>query len=80
MRLAHLIGPKIRDLLHDDPEQVGQLLEEVHPEDLADDAAAADQAPGSILPPARRPSSPASWTCSASSSTSGSRRSSWRSS
>lgn len=36
MRLAHLIGPEIRDLLRDNPEEVRGLLEEVHPEDLAD--------------------------------------------
>ena len=36
MRLAHLIGPEIRDLLRDNPEEVRDLLEEVHPEDLAD--------------------------------------------
>jgi magnesium transporter len=36
MRLAHLIGPEIRDLLRDNPEELKELLEEVHPEDLAD--------------------------------------------
>ncbi|MCU0691414.1 MAG: magnesium transporter [Polyangiaceae bacterium] len=36
MRLAHLIGPEVRDLLRNSPEEVGELLEEVHPEDLAD--------------------------------------------
>lgn len=36
MRLAHLIGPEIRDLLRDNPEDVKELLEEIHPEDLAD--------------------------------------------
>lgn len=36
MRLAHLIGPEIRDLLRDNPEDVQELLEEIHPEDLAD--------------------------------------------
>ena len=36
MRLAHLIGPEIRDLLRNSPGEVGALLEEVHPEDLAD--------------------------------------------
>ena len=36
MRLAHLIGPEIRDLLRNSPGEVGSLLEEVHPEDLAD--------------------------------------------
>lgn len=36
MRLAHLIGPELRDLLREDPEQVAELLEEVHAEDLAD--------------------------------------------
>jgi magnesium transporter len=36
MRLAHLIGPEMKDLLHEDPEQVVDLLDEVHAEDLAD--------------------------------------------
>jgi magnesium transporter len=36
MRLAHLIGPEIHDLLRDNPEDVRELLEEIHPEDLAD--------------------------------------------
>ncbi len=36
MRLAHLIGPEIRDLLRSNPSEIGELLDEVHPEDLAD--------------------------------------------
>jgi magnesium transporter len=36
MRLAHLIGPELRDLLRDNPEEIAALLDEVHPEDLAD--------------------------------------------
>ncbi|HQB45093.1 MAG TPA: magnesium transporter, partial [Polyangiaceae bacterium] len=36
MRLAHLIGPEIHDLLRDNPEDVRELLDEIHPEDLAD--------------------------------------------
>ncbi len=36
MRLAHLIGPELRDLLRSNPEEVAALLDEVHAEDLAD--------------------------------------------
>ena len=36
MRLAHLIGPEIHELLREHPEDVRALLEEVHAEDLAD--------------------------------------------
>ena len=36
MRLSALLAPDIRQLLEDDPEQVRELLEEIHPEDLAD--------------------------------------------
>ncbi|MBI5535650.1 MAG: magnesium transporter [Deltaproteobacteria bacterium] len=36
MRLAHLIGPELRDLLRNEPEEIASLLDEVHPEDLAD--------------------------------------------
>lgn len=36
MRLAYLIGPEIRELLRNNPEEVSELLQEVHPEDLAD--------------------------------------------
>ena len=36
MRLAHLIGPEIRDLLRNNPEHVRELFEELHPEDFAD--------------------------------------------
>jgi len=36
MRLSVLLAPDIRALLQEDPEQVRELLEEIHPEDLAD--------------------------------------------
>ncbi len=36
MRLSALLAPDIRSLLEEDPEQVRELLEEIHPEDLAD--------------------------------------------
>jgi magnesium transporter len=36
MRLATLIGPDLKELLHEDPEQVRELLDELHAEDVAD--------------------------------------------
>ena len=36
MRLATLLAPDIKRILQEDPEQVRELLEEIHPEDLAD--------------------------------------------
>jgi magnesium transporter len=36
MRLARLIGPELQTLLEESPEEVDELLEEIHPEDLAD--------------------------------------------
>ena len=36
MRLATLLGPDIKKLLKEDPEQLGILLDEIHAEDLAD--------------------------------------------
>jgi len=36
MRLAMLLGPDIKKLLKEDPDQLGILLEEIHAEDLAD--------------------------------------------
>jgi magnesium transporter len=36
MRLGTLIGPDVKQLLKDDTEQIAVLLEEIHPEDLAD--------------------------------------------
>ena len=36
MRLAHLIGPEIHELLREHPEDVRDLLDEIHAEDLAD--------------------------------------------
>lgn len=36
MRLSALLSPDIRQALKEDPEQVRELLEEIHPEDLAD--------------------------------------------
>src|SRR5690606_9309554 len=36
MRLAQLIGPELRTLIEDNPAEVRELLDEIHPEDLAD--------------------------------------------
>lgn len=36
MRLATLLGPDLKQLLKEDPDQVRELLDEIHPEDLAD--------------------------------------------
>ncbi len=36
MRLASLLGPELKQILKEDPDQVRALLEEIHPEDLAD--------------------------------------------
>jgi magnesium transporter len=36
MRLADLLSPDIKQILKDDPDQVKDLLDEIHPEDLAD--------------------------------------------
>jgi magnesium transporter len=36
MRFAPLVGPELHQLLKEDPEQVRELLEEIHDEDLAD--------------------------------------------
>jgi magnesium transporter len=36
MRLASLLSPDLKQVLREDPEQVRELLEEIHPEDLAD--------------------------------------------
>jgi magnesium transporter len=36
MRLASLLGPDLKQLLKEDPDQIGDLLDEIHPEDLAD--------------------------------------------
>lgn len=36
MRLATLLGPDLKELLRESPDQVRDLLDEIHPEDLAD--------------------------------------------
>lgn len=36
MRVAHLVGPEMRDLIRNSPEEVGALMDEFHAEDLAD--------------------------------------------
>src|SRR3984957_7666075 len=36
MRLAPLLGPDIKQILKEDPDQIRELLDEIHPEDLAD--------------------------------------------
>src|SRR5512140_636478 len=36
MRLATLLGPELKELLREDPDQVRELLDEIHEQDLAD--------------------------------------------
>jgi magnesium transporter len=36
MRLASLLGPEIKQILKEDPDQIRELLDEIHAEDLAD--------------------------------------------
>ncbi len=36
MRLGSLLGPDIKQLLREDPDQLRALADEIHPEDLAD--------------------------------------------
>src|SRR5437588_12067874 len=36
MRLGPLLGPDLKQILKEDPEQVRELLDEIHAEDLAD--------------------------------------------
>ncbi|AKV03333.1 Mg/Co/Ni transporter MgtE / CBS domain protein [Labilithrix luteola] len=36
MRLARLLGPDLKQVLKEDPDQVRELFDEIHPEDLAD--------------------------------------------
>jgi magnesium transporter len=36
MRVGHLLGPDVKEILREDPELVRELLEEIHPEDIAD--------------------------------------------
>lgn len=36
MRLARLLGPDLKQVLKEDPDQVRDLFDEIHPEDLAD--------------------------------------------
>ena len=36
MRLATLLGPDIKQILKEDPDQIRELFDEIHPEDLAD--------------------------------------------
>ena len=36
MRLASLLGPDLKQILKEDPDQVREFLNEIHPEDLAD--------------------------------------------
>jgi magnesium transporter len=36
MRLASLLGPDIKQILKEDPDQIRELFDEIHPEDLAD--------------------------------------------
>jgi magnesium transporter len=43
MRLSTLLAPDIKRILEEDPEQVRELLDEIHPEDLADIVSELDQ-------------------------------------
>jgi magnesium transporter len=36
MRLSHLIGPELETLLSESPEEIRDLIDEIHPEDIAD--------------------------------------------
>ena len=36
MRVGYLLGPELRDILQENPEEIGALLEEIHPEDIAE--------------------------------------------
>jgi magnesium transporter len=36
VRVGHLIGPELRDILRESPGEVSALLQEIHPEDVAD--------------------------------------------
>jgi magnesium transporter len=36
MRLSHLLGPELKELIRDNPEELSTFLEDVHPEDVAD--------------------------------------------
>ncbi len=36
MRLSHLLGPELKEILKEDPEQLRAFLEDIHPEDVAD--------------------------------------------
>src|SRR5580700_2693481 len=36
MRLGTLLGPELKELLREDPEQLNELLDDIHAEDLAD--------------------------------------------
>jgi magnesium transporter len=36
MRLASLLGPEVKQILKEDPDQIRELLDEIHAEDLAD--------------------------------------------
>jgi len=42
VRLASLLGPDLKQILKEDPDQVRELLDEIHPEDLADIVAELD--------------------------------------
>jgi magnesium transporter len=36
MRLSYLLGPELKELLREDPDQLRTFLEDIHPEDVAD--------------------------------------------
>ena len=36
MRLGTLLGPDLKQLLREDPDQLNELLDDIHAEDLAD--------------------------------------------
>ena len=49
MRLARLIGPELEALLRENPDEIVDLLEEVHPEDIADIVEELDEVQASQL-------------------------------
>jgi magnesium transporter len=49
MRLASLLGPDVKQLLKEDPDQIRELLDEMHAEDLADLVAELDPQEAALL-------------------------------
>jgi magnesium transporter len=49
MRFSLLLGPDVKRILREDPDQLRELLGEIHPEDLADLVAALEPAEAAVL-------------------------------